>query len=143
VIADHLRDAATAAAAEHEDEEWQYQVRARIITTLEFFSSNPDLARFCLIAPSRAGDRIAGRYRQAVAEVYDELIGAMPAEIDAKAPSAAVQQSLIGGMAALVMEKVEAGEGDTLPALLPDFLELFLTPYVGREEAVRVARQAS
>jgi AcrR family transcriptional regulator len=141
VIADHLRDAAMAAAAEHE--QWQDQVRARILTTLEFFSSNPDLARFCLIAPSRAGDKIAGRYRQAVTEVYDELIGAMPVDIAAKAPSPAVQQSLIGGMAALVMEKVEAGDGDTLPQLLPDFLELFLTPYLGREEAVRVARQAT
>jgi AcrR family transcriptional regulator len=140
VIGDHLRDAATAAAAEHEH--WQDQVRARILTTLEFFGSNPDLARFCLIAPSRAGDKIAGRFRQAVTEVYDELIGGMPAEIAAKAPSAAVQQSLIGGMAALVMEKVEAGEGDTLPELLPDFLELFLTPYVGRAEAIRAARNS-
>ena len=45
-------------------------------------------------------------------------------------------------MAALVMEKVEAGEGATLPKLIPDLLELFLTPYIGREEAVRVARKA-
>jgi hypothetical protein len=42
-------------------------------------------------------------------------------------------------MAALVMEKVEAGEGERLTELLPDLLEIFLTPYLGREEAVKEA----
>lgn len=138
VIADHLREAAGSAAAGQR--EWPGKVRARIATTLEFFGSNPDLARFCLIAPPRAGDEIAARFRTAVGETYDELIVDMPVDVAANAPSGAVQQSLIGGMAALVIEKVEADEGDMLPHLLPDFLELFLTPYVGREEAVRLAR---
>jgi hypothetical protein len=60
-----------------------------------------------------------------------------------KVPSEAVAASLIGGMVALVVRKVEAGEGDDLPALLPDLLELFLAPYLGRAEAVQVARGAS
>jgi AcrR family transcriptional regulator len=141
IIADHLRKAAGEVAAQ--EEEWPDKVRAKIAATLEFFGSNPDLARFCLIAPPRAGDKIAARFRSAVAETYDQLIIDMPADIASNAPSTAVQQSLIGGMAALVIEKVEAGEGKTLPELLPDFLELFLAPYVGRQEAVRLARRAA
>jgi hypothetical protein len=50
---------------------------------------------------------------------------------------------MIGGAATLVMEKVQAGEGENLTELLTDLLELFLTPYLGREEAVRVARQGA
>ena len=141
VIADHLRSAASRGRREQHD--WTDKVRARIATTLEFFASNPDLARFCLIAPSRAGDKIAARFRTAVSETYDQLIIDMPAEVASDAPSPAVQQSLIGGMAALVMEKVEAGEGAALAGLSPDLLELFLAPYIGRDEAVRVARQTS
>ena len=43
-------------------------------------------------------------------------------------------------MVALVVREVEAGGGDDLPRLLPDLVELFLTPYLGRGEAVRVAQ---
>ena len=45
--------------------------------------------------------------------------------------------------AALVVRKVEAGEGQRLPELLPDLLELTLSPYVGRDEAIRLARGES
>jgi AcrR family transcriptional regulator len=141
VIADQLRAQARSAASPYTD--WRDQVRARFDTTLEFFSSNPDLARYCLIAPSRAGDKIADRLRQAVDEVYEELVQGMPPSIAENAPSPAVQQSMIGGAATLVMEKVQAGEGENLTEMLTDLLELFLTPYLGREEAVRVARQGA
>jgi AcrR family transcriptional regulator len=141
IIADRLRELARDAASRESD--WPAQARVRVATTLEFFASNPDLARFCLIVPARAGDKIAARFQQAVTEVYDELAAGMPAEVTEQAPSPAVQQSMIGGMAALVMEKVEAGEGEGLTDLLPDLLEIFFTPYLGRDEAVRVARQGS
>ena len=49
----------------------------------------------------------------------------------------------MGGMAALIADRVLAGEGDRLPDLLPDLLEFVLTPYLGREEAVRIARPVS
>jgi AcrR family transcriptional regulator len=139
-ITTHIRTEAKVSAAR--ESEWPAQARARIASTLEIFSSNPDLARFCLIAPLRAGDRIAGAFRQAVDVSYNELISRMPPEITAKAPSPAVQQSLLGGMATLITEKVEAGEEELLE-LLPDLVELFLTPYVGRDEAIRVARAES
>jgi AcrR family transcriptional regulator len=139
IVAERLRELSRDAASKESG--WPAQARARIATTLEFFGSNPDLARFCLIVPSRAGDKIAARFQRAVTEVYDELAAGMPTAVADAAPSPAVQQSMIGGMAALVMEKVEAGEGERLTDLLPDLLVLFLTPYLGRDEAVKVARQ--
>ncbi len=39
----------------------------------------------------------------------------------------------------LIAYKVEKGEGSRLPKLLPDLVDLFLTPFVGRDEAVRIA----
>jgi hypothetical protein len=35
------------------------------------------------------------------------------------------------------------GEGEGLAKLLPDLLELLLTPYLGREEAVQLARRSA
>jgi AcrR family transcriptional regulator len=139
LIADHLRAAAGSAAEPYG--EWPERVRARLGAVLEVFAANPDLARYVLLAPPRAGEEIAARYRQATDEVLTELLRDMPAELAARQPSPAARQAVIGGAAALVARKVEAGEGDDLPALLPDLLELIMTPFLGREGALRLARR--
>jgi hypothetical protein len=46
-------------------------------------------------------------------------------------------------MMALIAHKVERGEGEELPDLLPDLVELYLTPYLGRTEAASTARSPS
>src|SRR5262245_40362542 len=60
-IADFMRDAARTAASD--EEEWPERVRVKIASQLEIYAANPDLARFTLIAPGRAGDAIAKRYQ--------------------------------------------------------------------------------
>jgi AcrR family transcriptional regulator len=136
LIADFMRGAALEAADENDP--WLEQVRAKIASQLEIYAENPDLARFTLVAPAGAGDRITSRYQQAATNTLEEFAQGMPDT--AKAPSRAVQFSLIGGMATLVINRVAAGEGETLPALLPDLLEFMLAPFIGREAAMRFAR---
>ncbi|HEX5712531.1 MAG TPA: TetR/AcrR family transcriptional regulator [Solirubrobacterales bacterium] len=138
-ITEHLR-IATDAAAGGEDE-WPRQVAAKLGAALEFLAANPDLARFALIAPQRAGEKVAARYRAAMQAAVEYLCEGMPEPPAVKAPSEAVAESLIGGMAALVVRQVEAGEGEGLPDLRADLVELFLTPYLGRSEAIRVAQE--
>lgn len=138
-IAEHLRIATDAAAAERDT--WPGQVAAKLGGALEFLAANPDLARFFLIAPQRAGDEVASRYRRGMDRAVEYLCEGMPPPPATKAPSGAVASSLIGGMVALVVRKVEAGEGDHLPELLPDLVELFLTPYLGRTEAVQATQE--
>jgi AcrR family transcriptional regulator len=140
VIAQHLRDAIRESTAGLED--WPDLVRAKFAVTLDFFAANPDLARFLMIAPTRAGEEIAARYRRAIGNTLAELTAGMPPPPATRAPSQAVQHSLIGGIAALIVNKVQAGEGERLPELLPDLLELALAPYLGREEALRQARRS-
>jgi AcrR family transcriptional regulator len=140
-IVEHLRIATDAAASEYE--EWPRQVGAKLGASLEFLAANPDLARFCLIAPQRAGEEVASRYRSGMGEVVGYLCEGMPPAPATRTPSEGVAVSLIGGMVALVVRKVEAGEGAGLPELLPDLLELFLAPYLGRAEAVQVAQSTS
>jgi len=140
-IVEYLREAATAAA--EPCEEWPDRVRARLGAVLEIFAANPDLVRFLVIAPPRAGEEIAARYRRAMDKALAEVTEGIPAELAARQPSRSAEHALVGGAAALVARKVEAGEGERLPELLPDLLELTLTPYMGREEAVRIARGGS
>jgi AcrR family transcriptional regulator len=139
LIATHLREAATAAAEPHS--EWTDRVRARLAAVLDVFATNPDLARFALVAPPRAGLEIADRYRRAMDEGLGELTEGAPTPAAAPQLSRAAWHALVGGGAALIVSKVEAGEGDSLPDLLPDLLELTLTPYIGRDAAALAARR--
>jgi AcrR family transcriptional regulator len=135
LIAEHLLELAEAAAAEQEG--WPRCVRAALAAALEGFAANPDLARFILIAPPRAGEKIAEHYRRWAERTLAQLTTGIPETV--AHPSDNVQNALIGGMAGLIVRRVEAGEGERLAELLPDLTELFLTPYLGREEAARLA----
>ena len=139
VIAKHL--AAAAADAAIPDQPWPERVRAKIGAALAFFAANPDLVRFYLSAPPRAGEAIAARYRLGAARVLADLTDGMPDQVRQPPPS--VQNAMTGSIAALIVRKVEAGEGERLTDLLPDLVELFLTPYLGHEAAAEAARVAS
>jgi AcrR family transcriptional regulator len=131
-------EAETEAAAAGELE-WPAKVRAKIQAGLEYFAANPDLAKFCLAIPQQAGEEVAARYRAANGRVLDYLCEGMPPPPATRTPPANVAASLAGGMTALVMRMVNRGEGERLPELLPDMVELFLVPYLGRPDAVEVA----
>ena len=138
-IAAHLGEAAAVAASPYS--EWPDQVAARLRSALEVFAANPGLVRFHLIEAPRAGDEIAARYRRGTALALADLTAGRPDSV--RRPSEAIEYAVMGGIAALIADRVQAGEGENLPSLLPDLLELVLTPYLGREEAVAVARRAA
>jgi AcrR family transcriptional regulator len=137
VIAQHLLGAATQAA--EGEQSWPERVQASIGAALATFAANPDLAHFMLIAPPRAGEPISGRYHESADRALALLSADLPADV--QKPSEAVQKAVIGGMAALVARKVEAGEGERLGELQADLVELFLTPYLGRKRAGKEARR--
>jgi AcrR family transcriptional regulator len=140
LIASHLQEQMTASAAAHT--QWERRVRAVVAAMLETFAANPDLARFCLIAPLSADEQIAARYRLSMQCLLALLTTAIPPPPASQQPSRAAADGLVGGIATLIVRKIKAGEGERLIELLPDLLELALTPYVGRDEAVRVARSS-
>jgi AcrR family transcriptional regulator len=139
LIVEHLSAAAAEAAAPLS--RWPDRVSARFVAVLDAVTTNPDLARFLLIAPPRAGGEIAAHYRAAVERALAELTEGIPSDV--ALPSEAAQSAMIGGVTGLIARKVEAGEADRLPELLPDLVELSLTPFLGRDEALRAARRAS
>lgn len=141
VIADHLREDMRAAGAA--ETEWPQRVRAELDALLESLSANPDLVRFCMVAAPSAGGEIAVHYRTFLESLLALMSEGKPAPPATRQPSEAAEYGLIGGLAALLVDKVKAGQGERLGGLLPDLLELVLTPYLGREDAVRAARPNS
>ncbi len=136
-IGAHLRETTTAAAAPYA--EWPDRVEARLRSALGVFAANPDLVRFYMVEAPRAGDEVAARYRRGALRAFAGLVADRPSDVHQ--PSEAVEYAVMGGLAALIADRVLTGEGERLPSLLPDLLELVLTPYLGRDAAVRVARR--
>jgi AcrR family transcriptional regulator len=134
MIEAHVLDSMLAAPGA--GEKWPDRVRARLAALLDVLSRDPAVARCFLIEPLAAGGEVAARYREAM-----QLLAATlrpeppPSELDMEVRD----QALIGGIATLIVRRLNSGGARRLPELLPDLVELALAPYVGREEAKRLA----
>jgi AcrR family transcriptional regulator len=131
-----LRDRVLAAASEGE---WPGSVRAGLEALLESLAAHPKLATFFLISPVGVDDATAARHHLAMRELVEALVSEAPEKGSTGIASETRIEALAGGLSRLTAMKVGAGRSDELPALLPDLVELFLRPYIGSAEAVRVA----
>jgi AcrR family transcriptional regulator len=135
MVDDHVRGSMLAAA--NPSEPWPEQVRSKLAALLDALSRDPAVARFYLVEPLAAGNEIAARYRDAMRLLAETIRPRSPlSEMDVEVRD----QVLMGGIATLISRRLKGGGGDQLGELLPDLVELALAPYLGRDEARRVAR---
>jgi AcrR family transcriptional regulator len=118
------------------DGPWPDRIRARLAALLDVLSRDAAVSRCFLVEPRAAGGEVAARYREAM-----QLLAATlrpeppPSQLDMEIRD----QALIGGIATLIVRRLNSGGAARLPELLPDLVELSLAPYVGRQEAKRLA----
>lgn len=136
-IGEHLAGVMTEAGAE--EREWPEKVQARLAALLDVFAANPNLVRFMLVAPIRAGEEIVDHYRLGLERMLRILTEGRPEGGSVRQPSPAIEQALVGGMMASITQRVQSGQEDDLAGLLPELVELFLTPYLGRHAAAQAA----
>lgn len=118
---------------------WPAKVRAQLAAILEELSANPDLVRFALIAPPAAGGPFLERYRAFLERLVAVVADERPSK--SRKPNEGAELAMAGGLAALLVAKVNAGEGERLPELLPELVELVLAPYLGHARATEEARR--
>lgn len=138
MVAEHLRASMRAAADSFE--QWPQQVRAALGTMLRFLAGEPELARVCMIEPVAAGGEIAARHRATMQGMVEILKAGRPEHGGERSLPAATEETLVGGIVSLIVREISAGRTAQLERLLPDLVELTLAPYVGPEEAERLAR---
>jgi AcrR family transcriptional regulator len=136
-VADHLRELISAAIADA-GEEWSAQVIAGLRTALEFFDSRPELARFCLVAPFTATPEIAAHMRMTIAGADAYLAQGRRLHAGESELPGSTEDSLIGGAVGQISRSLLTG-GGPLIELLPDLIEFGLSPYLGIDEARRLA----
>jgi AcrR family transcriptional regulator len=141
VVVEQLRQAMTEAAEASPD--WPHRVIAALRAALCFLSSEPDLARFCLVESVSAGPAAAGHLRSAVRSFAPVLRLGRAERSDSRNLADSTEDSLLGATVLLLNRSALAGEIEKLDALLPDLVEFLLTPYLGLDEAQRLAREAT
>lgn len=121
-------------------EPWPDRVRARLAALLDSLARDAAVSRCFLVEPLAAGGDVAARYREAMQLLAGTLRPEPPpSELDMEVRD----QALVGGIATLIVRRLNAGGAARLPELLPDLVELALAPYLGREEAKRRAAAAA
>lgn len=138
MIETHVLDAMLAAPGAGEP--WPDRVRARLAALLDALARDSAIARCFLVEPLAAGGEVAARYREAMQLVAATLRPEPPpSELNMEIRD----QALIGGIATLIVRRLNSGGAARLSELLPDLTELALAPYLGREEAKRQAVAAA
>ena len=140
MVADHIRDSMQVAAEAFE--EWPQKVRAALGTMLTFLAGEPDLAKVCMIEPVAAGGEIAARHRASMQGFVEILKAGRPEHSGERPLPEATEATLVGGIVSLIVREINAGRTEKLEQLLPDLVELTLAPYLGADQAAKLARQS-
>jgi hypothetical protein len=113
---------------------------AGIRAALEFAATDPAAARALTVDAWAQGASGIARHQRLI-EHFAELLAAGRAErpADAAPLPEITERALVGGLARLIAERLDRGREGELTALAPEATQFVLTPYLGTEEARRVA----
>jgi len=137
-------DAAAEVFAELVDPEldWTEQISTGLEVFLEMVATETPRATLCLVESQAAGPAALARYQGMLERVAPKLReGRALNPRSARLPEG-LEVALAGGIAWLVHQRLVAGEVAEIKALLPEMLQIALTPYVGEVEAGRAADAA-
>lgn len=115
---------------------WPLKVKVGIGATLDMAAAAPDDARFLAETWSGSGRSLDSRDRLARLLVSGRTETPHGAELPGITESV-----LVAGVVGVISAKLRDGEARHLPEVAPQLVELTLTPYLGREKAVEVARR--
>jgi AcrR family transcriptional regulator len=123
---------------------WPDQVARAIAGALDFAVASPNEAHLIVVACHTASEpKLASRGHAVHEQLADLLRTGRDHEMVAHTPPDLTEQAVVGAAMAVVGAKLLAGECECLPGLAPELARVVLTPYVGDEEAQRVAEAAA
>ena len=111
---------------------WEERIEAGLAAFLGYVAEHPALARMCMIEALSATPAANRRYEGAV-ERFVEMAGRTFPRDD-RLPET-IDETLVGGVAWIVYQKIRRDETERAEELLPELAEFMLAPYVGAAEA--------
>lgn len=129
----------TACAAERE---WPAQVVAGVRAALRFAAADPASARVLTSDALAAGRDGYARYDRMLDHFGERLLAGRELRPEGEHLPEIVEKAMTGGLATLVAQRLAMGREAELPALSDEAIQFVLTPYLGTEEARRIAAAA-
>jgi hypothetical protein len=118
---------------------WSERARAAVRQALEFAAADPTAASVLTSAALAQGVDGLERYERLMAYLAGLLeVGRAESPHGDDLPPT-TERSLAGGVATIVAYRVDRRRASELPGLVPEMVQFVLTPYLGTEEARRVA----
>jgi hypothetical protein len=111
-----------------------------IRVALRFAAADPDSARALTVDALAQGKEGARRQQRAIKHFGELLHAAAPG--DTSCP-AIIAEGMVGAIFWLVADRIYAGDGEGFSDLAPDLIELTLLPYIGVEDAARLAKASA
>jgi len=121
---------------------WEEQVSAGLQIFLEMVIRERARAKLCIVEAQAVGTAGLGRYQAMLESVAPVLREGREFNPRAGLLPDGLEVALAGGIVWLVHQRLVADDVDDLMALLPEMLQVTLTPYVGEVEAGRAADAA-
>jgi AcrR family transcriptional regulator len=122
---------------------WEEQVSKGVAVLLEMVAGDPARARMCIVESQTAGNVALARYEAMLESAVPKLREGRKLTPRAAALPGTLEDAIVGGIAWLVHQRLVMNEVDDVEALLPEVLQITLTPYLGESEAGRVAEAAA
>ncbi len=124
------------------EQDWAEQVASALEIVLEMIVKEPARARLCIVEAQAAGGEALKRYQGMLERVAPMLREGRVHNPRASRLPDGLEVAIVGGLAWLVHQRLVAGQAAEIKALLPEMLQVTLTPYVGEVEAGRAADAA-
>ncbi len=125
------------AAAGDERRAWPERVAAGIRAACDFGVERPRQSKLLTLDALAEGERGRDLYERMVTHFAEQLRLARGGEADGE--PATLESAAVGGVALLLIRRAGNGHLVDLPAMAPDAIQFVLAPYIGVEEAERVA----
>lgn len=136
IVADARRRIAEAVPG---DAAWPEAAAITLRTLLELISAEPRRARVALVEVQSAGPRALDRYGETLESLIPVIAGGREFSPFAEELPSSLEFAIVSGLGWFLQQRIVLGELEGLLASLPEVLEIGLAPYLGEDEAARIA----
>lgn len=124
------------------ERDWPARAAAGIAAGMEFAAADPAAAAVLTNEALAGGADGIARHERLIAYLGERLLpGREQRPEDERLPDI-TERAVAGGALMLIAQRLDGGGEGELPALAPEVVQFVLTPYLGAEEARRVALKA-
>lgn len=121
------------------DADWPQRVAAAVRAALEFAAAEPEAARSLTSDALAHGRDGFARYDRLLAYLGELLAPGRSQRPEGEWLPEITERAMAGGIVSLIAQRVDQGSEAELPGIAEEAIQFVLTPYLGGEEARRVA----